>query len=146
MTSDIRELPLLPRDLSQNIINQRLGAVITALQSAEAEAKKLLIKYGRRNTSIRLRNREPHLFLRRSRAVLAPLMWADCIESNPRVFDLRNAASLLTETQRTELYELEKRRRHLNYRLSVLRSEQRRLQEYERLMHELPQPVNDTAS
>ena len=47
----------------------------------------------------------------------------------------------LSEIQRTELYDAEKRRSRINYTLSALRSEYRRLQEYERLIYELPQPV-----
>ena len=127
--------------MSPTSINRRLRAVSAALHSAEEDAKILLSRYGRRYTTILLPNRDPHLFLRRSRAALAPLKWAYCIESSPRVLDLRNAATALSEIQRTELYDAEKRRSRINYTLSALRSEYRRLQEYERLIYELPQPV-----
>ena len=141
--TEVYELAIIPRDMSQESINQRHSVVLKALHAAEIEAKQLLTAYGAKHTRLRLRNGEPHIFLRRSRAYLHPLRWAFFMDGKPSVLDLNRAASLLSKNQRQELFDAEQRRGELNYMISALSMENKRLQEFERLMNDLPQAAND---
>ena len=135
--TEVSELAIIPRDMSQTSIDRRHSVVLKALEQADTAAKQLLTKYGPKSTRLATDDREPFIYLRRTRSILVPLRWAWRTDSSPAVADLQQAATDFAQDQRQELFAVEKERSHLNYVLSALAAEHRRLQEFERCKNEL---------